>query len=67
MTEDRADFQMTETAGQKDLEVQFGKQRLEDDQAGKRGQAMVIKCQLRERMKLAMDNGLAILHVNGLC
>ena len=67
MTEDRTGCQMSETATELSFDVQFGKQRLEDDQAGKRRQAMVLECQFRERMTFAMDGGSAIFRATGLC
>lgn len=66
MTEDRADFQMPETAGELLLQSEATEQGLKQDQAGERGQPLVFEAKLWNAMGLAMNAGFATLCVNGL-
>jgi hypothetical protein len=66
VSKDWADLQMPETARELSLQSEAIEQRLEHDQAGEGGQALVFKPDLGKAMGFAMNGGSATLHPNGL-
>ena len=66
VAEDGADGQVAEATVELFTQAQLEKQRLEQDQAGVRGQFLILEAQIGKPVVFAMDVSFATLHANGL-
>lgn len=62
MAEDRRDAQMLKTAAETPLQLQAGKQRLKNNQPGKRGELLVFKTQCGKRVGFTVYLGSTTLY-----
>jgi hypothetical protein len=62
MAEDRRDAQMLKTVAESPLQPQAGKQRLKNNQPGKRGELLVFKTQCGKLVGFTVYRGSATLH-----